>query len=81
MWEVRKSDIAVSQLGQQVKEFKGRSMPCASSPNFCAETHDGRTGYTGQRQGEADSAIQPMSLRAMVCHKFWKVGRMELVLK
>lgn len=35
----------------------------------------------GQSQGEADGAIQPMSLRVMVCQEFWRVGRTQWILK
>ena len=66
--------IATGRVSRGIQRRKLRKQPWA-------EKRDGRTGYTGQSQGEADGAIQLLSLRAMACQEFWRVRRMEWILK
>lgn len=61
--------MCCNQEGEQ-KDTSGKGIDCVSSPDSGAEKRDGRTGYTGQSQGEADGAIQSVSLRVMVCQEF-----------
>lgn len=81
LWEVKKSDYLHCNWKSTYRNSKGKGTDCVSSLASWAAKYDGRTAYMGQSQGEADGAIHPMSLRVMVCQEFWRVGRMEWILK